>query len=518
MSHSSGIGIRLYQNDGAGSLSDVTPAGLLGTTGRMQAWADYDNDGDQDLAFAGSGGVFVYENQLIESGGTLSFIGIATLAGSWTIVSWADFDNDGDNDLYLGGGSSASSLFQNNLPDTVSPFTDETVAAGLSPGPTGVEGVGWADADNDGDSDVFVANCCGVSDRLFINTLAAPGSATFSNMISGSGLDAGGNNSASAAWGNHDNDSDLDLYVGIGFFTNNKLYRNEIDPSSTLSFVEVGGALNAQRPVDGGTATWADYDNDGDQDILGNGASNEAWVLHQNQLIETSGTPGFSDATAAVSLPSLSRVRDVIFFDMDRDADLDLLVLRAGTSPIKLYENTNTGDNSIQVSLEGGDSNRDGLGARLLISAGGVTQVRDSNRNTSLGRQEARRIHFGVGSATNVESLEVSWPSGCVQALNDLAVNQVYDIVETCDDEGPIVSDVVADPTPPVEIGTAVELTANVDDSSTGGSPIASADYAIDGGTAVSMTASDGTFDAPAEGVTTIIPGLQTGASFPIER
>ncbi len=196
---------------------------------------------------------------------------------------------------------------------------------------------------------------------------------------------------------------------------------------------------------------------------------------------------------------------------MDRDADLDLLVLRAGTSPIKLYENTNTGDNSIQVSLEGVDSNRDGLGARLLISAGGVTQVRDSNRNTSLGRQEARRIHFGVGSATNVESLEVSWPSGCVQALNDLAVNQVYDIVETCDDEGPIVSDVVADPTPPVEIGTAVELTANVDDSSTGGSPIASADYAIDGGTAVSMTASDGTFDAPAEGVTTIIPGLQTG-------
>ncbi len=278
-----------------------------------------------------------------------------------------------------------------------------------------------------------------------------------------------------------------------------------------MSFVEVGGALNAQRPVDGGTATWADYDNDGDQDILGNGASNEAWVLHQNQLIETSGTPGFSDATAAVSLPSLSRVRDVIFFDMDRDADLDLLVLRAGTSPIKLYENTNTGDNSIQVSLEGVDSNRDGLGARLLISAGGVTQVRDSNRNTSLGRQEARRIHFGVGSATNVESLELSWPSGCVQALNDLAVNQVYDIVETCDDEGPIVSDVVADPTPPVEIGTAVELTANVDDSSTGGSPIASADYAIDGGTAVSMTASDGTFDAPAEGVTTIIPGLQTG-------
>lgn len=449
ISHStgSGIGLRLYKNDGTGQFSDITAdTGVGSIEGKIPSWADFDNDGDQDFAIAVHipAYLLLFRNKLIETG-SLTFTQVLVLPGNWWQPSWVDFDNDGDLDLYLGGGYlQSNAMFRNNLKETGSAtFTEVTDDVGLiGPDDNNTYDVAWGDVDNDGDMDLYLANgggarCCPRPDRFFRNNLKETDVANFTELTADVGLDASQTYSFSGTWADYDNDGDIDLYVGLGQFTPNRLFRNNLIETGSLSFTEIGGASNVQRPFDGGRAEWSDFDNDSDLDLLASGVSNEPWVLHKN-LLQESASPNFTDATSAEGLPTLSHVRVTPFFDMDNDGDLDLLVVRViFRGGVSLYRNDGPTGSFLQVILRGTNSNRDGTGARIVLSAGGQQQFRNAYRHVTWdggtgGYQEPRRIHFGLGEAETVEELVIHWPSGCVQTLHDIASNQILEMVESC--------------------------------------------------------------------------------------
>ena len=234
---------KLFHNDGGGNFSDASswPVSDMGT-GSCVAWADYDNDGDQDFYLSNYGGT--YSNRLIrnDGGGNFTLVTPACMsdAGNGTGVAWGDYDNDGDLDLYLANFGTANKLFRN---DGGGNFTDVTAYplgdAGQSTGCT------WADYDNDGDLDLYMVNWGGYN-KLFENVGggsfidATPSCLDMLYPLNGKGV----------AWGDHDNDGDLDLYLAhdIGGQPN-KLMQNQIGSANHWLFVDLVGTISNRAAI-----------------------------------------------------------------------------------------------------------------------------------------------------------------------------------------------------------------------------------------------------------------------------
>ena len=434
--------ITLYRSNGDGTFSDATASwpGLSPSGGTLYStfWADFDNDGDADVALAMGSPLelrFLRNNRI----GTAeqSFTQISSLAGHAPLASWADFDNDGDLDVYVGTHSNTGGgdkLLRNNLKEsgTVS-FTDVSTSVGLLSSDSVTFGVHWTDADNDGDMDLFVTNyfrnATLTRDLFYRNLLKETDSATFEEVTGAVGFHTGSIPSTNSMFGDYDDDGDQDLYVGLGHFTANLLYRNNLEGGS-LSFTEVGGSLDVQEPSDGGISVWGDLDNDGDLDILAGDPSNQWWVLHQNQLVET-GSVGFTGVNSAVGLSPGDHQSALLFFDMENDGDLDIFSGFNGGGSNRLFRNDLSGGKWLDLKLVGVDSNRDGIGARITLVAGGRTQYRQHTVYNSIKSGNlSRRIHFGLDSATTVDQLTIDWPSGQTQFLYNIASNQVLEVTE----------------------------------------------------------------------------------------
>ena len=248
---------RLYRNDGSGAFSDAA-VGLPGVYKSSVAWGDYDNDGDVDLALTGYGesGPLsqVYRN---EGGG--SFVDIdAGLPGVYeSSVAWGDYDNDGDLDLALTGRTEAnayvSRLYRN---EGVGVFAEVPVAL---PG-VHLGSAAWGDYDNDADLDLVLTGRTGGTtyiSKLYRNE----GGGGFTEVSAGlPGLEY-----SSAAWGDYDADGDLDLlltgYTNAAPWYVARIYRND----GARVFADIAAGLPG---VDGGSGAWGDYDNDGDLDVV----------------------------------------------------------------------------------------------------------------------------------------------------------------------------------------------------------------------------------------------------------
>ncbi|MXY81430.1 MAG: CRTAC1 family protein [Gemmatimonadetes bacterium] len=459
----------LYRNEGA-TFSNATEESGLGDTGWGMgcAVADYDNDGDADLYVTNYGRNALYENR-----GDGAFADVAQRAGVFgeeafsTGCAFFDYDRDGDLDLYVAnyidfdhfmettpdrrhewrgltvhfgpqGMRGEADVFYRNEGEGV--FSDATAAAGLVDRDMlyGL-GVVAGDYDNDGDSDVYVANDTGPN-YLYENR----GDGTFTDVawMKGAAYGEGGQPQGcmGIAFGDYDNDAYPDILVTNFWEETNTLYHNDGGRFfSDLTF-DAGVGLESFQFLAWGTEFF-DYDNDSDKDLfVANGhvypqvdrANLGVSYAQTNQLFENRGDGTFAEVslTSGAGLQIEKVSRGAAFGDYDEDGDLDIFVLELNDLPTLLRNDGGDQNNYLIVRTEGTKSNRDGIGARVKLRCGDVTQVNEVRSGSSYLSQNDLRVHFGLGECTTVDRLEVFWPSGLAESVEDLSVNRVLVIRE----------------------------------------------------------------------------------------
>ncbi len=453
---------RLYRNDGPLTFVEVTASSGLGDTSWSMgvAVADFDNDGDADVYVTNYGA-----NHLFENDGAGRFSDVTAVAGVgdtlWgTGAAWGDYDRDGDLDLYAANfvrfqrdlrprameycqwkgvevfyGPEAYSgapdvLYRNDGGGT---FRDVSQAAGVRV-PTPYKGFQpvFADLDDDGWPDIYVAD--DTTPNLFFRNL---GDGTFRDLSIPSGTSHSVNGDVQAGMGvdlgDYDGDGDLDIFVTHFSDDYNTLYRNEGGGYFADVTFRVGLGAPSMPWVGWGTA-FADLDNDADLDLFV--ANGHVYPVvddydlgtsyaQPNLVFANQGHGVFEDASPQAG-PGL-RVRKVsrgtAFGDYDDDGDVDILVLNADDTPT-LLRNDGAGGHWLGVRLRGRRSNRDGIGARIQVTAGGRTQIREVRAGSSFLSSNDLRAHFGLGAATSVDRLVVNWPSGLEQVLEGLPVDR----------------------------------------------------------------------------------------------
>ncbi len=400
---------------------------------------DYDNDGDLDLFYVTQWGD---PNQLFQNDGKGQFTEVEAgdlteLSSSSPTACWCDFDLDGDLDVYLVERDGANDrLFENNGEGMFNLVTNNRFPYQGGDG----RSCAWGDIDGDGFAELFVGNNIDKS-------MAKPTKAHnffYKNqrgrqfeVIEDSPVTALRNQSYGASFADVDQDNDLDLFVtNISRTDQNQLFLN--DGKGNLSEAKNALTQGPSKPSKG--HTWGDFDNDGDLDCyVANGTENIDPELIINDLYLSDGQGDFKRVEVGTIATTPTTSAGISWGDMDRDGDLDLYLANWGknTEANFLYRNDLYGTNWLEIGLQGKLSNSYGIGAkvRLKVQINGEEQwlTRWLLPQTGYSSQNEPIIHFGLGDASSIEELEVTWPSGNVQHIFEVEMNQFLKIVESDD-------------------------------------------------------------------------------------
>jgi hypothetical protein len=461
----------LYHNNHDGTFTDVTAkAGVSVPCFAMGgAVADYNNDGWPDLYITCLGGNVLYKNN---GNGTFSDVTAkARVAdGRWSAgAAFGDYDGDGFIDLMVsnyvdfrlndlpgfgaapnckyrgidvqcgprGLKGAGDALFHNNGDGT---FTDVSKEAGVSD-PNGYYGMGviWADFNNSGRPDIYVAND---STPSFFYKNLGNGKFQEIGLESGTAVSEDGSEQASmgVAIGDYNHTGRPSIYTTNFSDEYDDLYRNDGNWNFTDVSYKSGVALPSLPWVKWGTA-FADFDNDGwldliavsghvypQVDTLPTGAGyREPKILQLNQ---TDGT--FCDASdlAGPALQQRRVSRGLAVGDLFNDGNIDVVVGDLDGAPMILKNHGAPNRNWVSFELAGTKSNRMAIGARIKLTAGNMTQTEEVHSGGSYLSQNDTRVHFGLGSAAKIDRVEIRWPSGAVETLSDLPANQFYSLLE----------------------------------------------------------------------------------------
>jgi hypothetical protein len=400
----------LYRNAG-GVFADRAAAWGATVPGDTEgaAWCDYDKDGDLDLFTTAIGPCHLLQNRRADTGDSV-FVDVTAAAGlarefDGRTAAWGDADRDGFADLYVTDADGQPALFRNDGDGT---FTDVAEAVGVRfPGAS--ISAAWCDFDRDGDDDLYVVNGDGPS-VLYRNRLREDGTLSFEDRTDAAGVPAG-RNGFSVEWGDFDGDGWQDLYVADGGDPN-RLYRNRGDGAfDDVSFLR--GVAEGHFSTSG---AWGDADNDGDLDLfVGNLAA--AGLAGFNLLYENLDGQWSASTELAASVQS----RAAAWADYDRDGDLDLYLPLAAGQANQLLRNNSTNPRRVEIALLGRASNRDGFGATVRVRTPGRMQHRVVSGGAGFGSQASVPVEFGLGAATTADSVVVDWPSGKRSILVALA-------------------------------------------------------------------------------------------------
>jgi enediyne biosynthesis protein E4 len=411
----------LYRNNGDGTFTDVTAkAGVAdGRWSAGAAFGDYDGDGYLDLMVANYVQFDLANPPSFGKGITCKYKGIAVQCGP------------------RGLGGSGDSLFHNNGDGT---FTDVSRSAGVDdpPGYYGLAVV-WADFNNVGRPDIYVAND---STPSYLYRNLGHGKFTEIGMESGAALSDDGNEQASMgiAIGDYLHNGRPSLYVTHFADDYDTLYRNDGDWTFRDVSYKSGVAVPSVPWVKWGDA-FVDLDNDGWLDLIVATGHIYPQVdslpsgdrYHEPKLLDLNEGDGtFCDAREqagpAILKPQASR--GVVVGDLFNNGNMDVVIENMDGGPTILKNPGIPGRHWVSFELAGAKSNRLAIGARLKLVAGGMTQTAEIHSGGSYLSQHDLRVHFGLGSATKIESLEVHWPSGTVDEVKDLAVDKFYSVLE----------------------------------------------------------------------------------------
>ncbi|MFP6590655.1 MAG: CRTAC1 family protein, partial [Candidatus Latescibacterota bacterium] len=457
---------RMYRNSGAGTFVDRTAGSGLGDDGygMGSCAADVDNDGDLDVYVTNFGPNRYYENDL-PAGRFVDRTAAAAVGDSAfsTGCAFADVDADGFVDLYVAnyhdfsyanhklcaeGGSGLQlycgpesfngvrdHLFRNQADGT---FTDETEARGLLSTDGKELGVVFGDIDLDGDPDLYLANDKTLN-FLYLNK--GGGHFDETGLLAGVAYNEDGD--VEAGMGVHlaDYDGDMlpDLLVTNFQWETNTLYRN-VGGATFLDETFNAGFGKSSIPYLSWGTQFFDVDNDGDRDAFIASGHLESDVeiyenttfAQRNQLFLNDGSGRFEEIIPiqGSALDERQVSRGAAFGDYDDDGDIDILVANVSERPQLLRNDTAGAGHWLRLRLEGTRSNHSAIGARVTLKAGSQQASAEVATGGSYLSQSDLRLHFGFGSATVVDSVSVSWPSGVVQVLTHVAVDQQHVIRE----------------------------------------------------------------------------------------
>jgi hypothetical protein len=458
----------LYRSNGDGTFTDVTEragVGAEGLYGQGVAVGDYDNDGFPDLYVMGYGRAILYRNN-----GDGTFTDVTAKAkvaneGDWGASgAFFDYDKDGqldlvianyiiwsaDNNLWCGDKrpgyraychpdnytGQRIRLYRNNGDGT---FTDVSKASGLGEPEAKGLGVVTVDANNDGWPDVFIANDTWPN-FLFLNN----GDGTFRDVSFSSGVAASEDGKYEAGMGTDaadiDNDGWFDFYVTHLDFELNRLYRNNHDETWD-DVTWPSGLGNKAVLMSGVSMKFLDYDNDGWVDIFQvNGAMLDNIHLYHAEvnyeeaklMFRNLGGGRFDKISELLGADFMRPIagRGLAVGDFDNDGDLDAAIVVRDGLPEVLRNDGGNAHNWLMVKLVGTKSNRDGNGARLKLVSEGFTQHGYAKGGMSYMSAHDLRIHFGLGKRRKIELLEIAWPSGHVDKLTDVPINQILTVKE----------------------------------------------------------------------------------------
>jgi hypothetical protein len=458
---------RLYRQHADGTFEDVTEKAEV--SGRPQnqygmgaAVGDYDNDGFDDLYVTNYGANTLYRNN---GNGTFADVtaraGVA--AGGWsTSAGFVDYDNDGHLDLFVtryvewsfqhnrycgekkpgyraychpdNFEAIANVLFRNNGDGT---FADVSAKAGITSAPGKGLGVAFADYDDDGFIDVYVAND---SFPCFLFRNGGKGIFTEEGLLAGVALNEDGKTFAGMGvdFSDYDNDGRPDVFVTDLSNERYRLFRHNGDGSfrDATNASGVGGATLA---FSGWSTRFVDYDNDGWKDIfvaqghvmdtIEKTSPNLRYLQPPLLLRNESGR--FVRVLAGEVFQQDRAGRGAAFGDLDNDGDVDAVVSNVGQQPLVLRNDGGNRRHWLGIRLAGRRSNRSGLGARVkVVSASGLIQY--ATVTTAVGYLSAsdRRVVVGLGNDATATLVEIKWPSGLVQRFEKVKAGQYLDAIE----------------------------------------------------------------------------------------
>ena len=460
----------LYRNNGDGTFTDVTEKAGVGDTGYGHGCAvgDYNNDGQLDLYVTNYG-----TNRLYRNNGDGTFTEVAESAGvtepRWsTSCAFADYDRDGNLDLYVVNYivfdinenpwcglrekgiraycepdnfiAQSDTLYRNNGDGT---FTDVTKTAGIYNTTGKGLGVVWADYNNDGAADIYVANDS--TENLFYRN---NGDGTFEEVgfMVGVALSENGaaENGMGTTFGDWNNDGWFDLTVTNYAQQTNTLYHNDADGFFTDATTTT---KTAQRtyPYLGWATAFIDYDNDGYQDLfVANGhlhenlaeLGQEGTYGQRNLLFRNNSNGTFTEISETLG-PGMKLAdvsRGATFADYDLDGDIDIVVTNSNTAPRLLRNDGDNRKNWLQIRLTATNGSTDAIGARVKITTGTLTQTREVRSGDGYLSQQDLTLHFGIGDSEQVDSIEVQWQSGAKQLIGSVPANQVLSLEENGDE------------------------------------------------------------------------------------
>ncbi|MEM6342252.1 MAG: FG-GAP-like repeat-containing protein [Bacteroidota bacterium] len=417
-------GSHLYRNNGDGTFTSVSGGSLTSETGSNvgATWADYDNDGDLDVFMANN---VRAENRIYRNDGTGNFdvpdVGdLNDYNGYCHSPTWVDYDNDGHLDVFVAEymPTRFNQLYSNAGNGTFAAAEGNPIILEA----TFSMGGAWGDYDNDGLVDLFISNSWDNNNSLYHND----GNGRFTQITSGNIVNDGGN-SLGASWADYDNDGDLDLYVTNASNQANFFYENNGDGTfskntSSLIATETGHSFGS---------SWFDADNDGDLDLYVVNDNGNA-----NRLYMNDGGGDFSLPTDIYPNEDLENSSAIAVADFDNDGDLDMFVANNNNSANTLYINDKGNCNSWKCfSLEGTVSNRSAIGAKVHVKANiygqDVWQMREIMSQTGgISAQNTLKAYFGLGDASQIDSVMIEWPSGYRQYMGSLATNSCLDVQE----------------------------------------------------------------------------------------
>jgi enediyne biosynthesis protein E4 len=463
--------VTLYHQEPDGTFKDITQqAGLTRSGwGMGVAAADYDNDGKLDLFVTGYGGNVLYHNL-----GGCKFEDVTEKAGVRgggfsTGAAWGDYDRDGNVDLFVSryvhvdinhlpapgsnkfclykglqvqcgpwGLEGESDLLYHNRGDGT--FEEVSQKAGVHDA-VGYYGLGvqWCDYDNDGWPDLLVANDS-VPNYLYHNN--HDGTFSDAGMLSGVALSGDGTQLGNMGvdFGDYDHSGRFSLFITTFQEQPKALWHN----MGANGFEDVSWASGVGRPsysdVCWGTSFF-DMANTGWLDLLiacGHvypqmDLLTEGPRYRQPIFLERNNRDGTFDEVSKeaglTDLPLQSR-RGAAFGDVFNTGNIDVLLLNVGEPPTLLFNQNNDGNHRVLFKLVGTKSNRAAIGARVTIRAGGVRQIAEVRGGGSYLSQNDLRLHFGLGKAAKIDSVEIRWPSGRVETLANVGADSIYTIVE----------------------------------------------------------------------------------------